>query len=133
GVLTLAPGVRVCFGSAGSLEAANGGRLVADGLDTARIMVTATHPAAGWAGVHRRGSAASSSSLKNVVIEYTRGAYALSTVDYHAANVDSATLRQNERVVYLWGRNTRLSRSRVDTVTSSAYPAVTLGSVVTFE
>src|SRR5262245_8052048 len=44
GVLTLQPGVLVCFGSAGSLEADHGGRLVADGLDTARIVLTATDP-----------------------------------------------------------------------------------------
>jgi hypothetical protein len=133
GVLTLAPGVLVCFGSAGSLEAANGGRLVADGLDTARIVLTATDPANGWGGVHLRGTPAYASSLKNARIEYTRGDYALSTYDPHAINIDSVTVRQNERGVYLWGRNSRLSRSRVDTVTSSAYPAVTVGSVVTFE
>ena len=133
GVLTLAPGVLVCFGSAGSLEAANGGRLVVDGLDTARIVLTATDPANGWDGVHLRGTPASASSLKNAVIEHTRGDYALSTHDYHAAYMDSATVRQNERGVYLWGRGTSLSRSRVDTVTASAYPAVTLGNVITFE
>ena len=133
GVLTLAPGVLVCFGSAGALEAANGGRLVADGLDTARIVLTATDPANGWGGVHLRGTPASASSLKNARIEYTRGDYALSSHDYHATTIDSVTVRQNERGVYLWGRGGSLSRSRVDTVTSSAYPGVTLGSVVTFD
>ncbi|MFL5384165.1 MAG: right-handed parallel beta-helix repeat-containing protein [Longimicrobiaceae bacterium] len=133
GVLTLEPGVLVCFGSAGALEAANGGRLVADGLDTARIVLTATDPANGWGGVHLRGTPASASSLKNARIEHTRSAYALSTHDYHAAYIDSVAIRQNERGLYLWGRGSRLSRSRVDTVTSAAYPAVTLGSVVTFE
>jgi hypothetical protein len=133
GVLTIEAGARICFATAASLEAANGGRRVANGLDTARILLTALDADSGWGGVHLRGSPASASSLKNAVIEYTRGAYALSTLDYHAATVDSATLRQNERGVYLWGRNSRLSRSRVDTVTSSAYPAVSLGSVVTFE
>ncbi|HVG44356.1 MAG TPA: right-handed parallel beta-helix repeat-containing protein [Longimicrobium sp.] len=133
GVLTLAPGVLVCFGSSGALDAANGGRLVADGLDTARIVLTATDPANGWGGVHLRGTPASASSLKNAVIEYTRGDYALSTHDYHAAYVDSTTVRQNERGLYLWGRVTSLRRSRVDTVTSATYPAVTLGSHVVFE
>jgi hypothetical protein len=133
GVLTLAPGVLVCFGSAGALDATNGGRLVADGLDTARIVLTATDPANGWGGVHLRGTPASASSLKHARIEYTLSAYALSTHDYHAATIDSAVMRQNERGLYLWGRGTSLRRSRVDTVTSAAFPAVTLGSHVIFE
>jgi len=133
GVLTLEPGVLVCFGSGGGLRAANGGRLVANGLDTARIVLTATDPANGWLGVSLAGTPASASSLKNVRLEYTRSEYALSTYDYHAAAIDSVVVRQSERGLYLWGRGTSLSRSRVDTVTSSAYPAVTLGSVLTFE
>ena len=133
GVLTLAPGVLVCFGSAGALDAANGGRLVADGLDTARIVLTAADHANGWGGVHLRGTPASASSLKHATVEHTRADYALSTHDYHAAAIDSVTVRQNERGLYLWGRVTSLRRSRVDTVTSASYPAVTLGSHVIFE
>jgi hypothetical protein len=133
GVLTLEPGVLVCFGSGGGLRAANGGRLVANGLDTARITLTAADAANGWLGVTLAGTPASASSLKNVRLEYTRGAYALSTYDYHAATIDSVVVRQNERGLYLWGRGTSLSRSRVDTVTSAAYPAVTLGNILTFE
>jgi hypothetical protein len=133
GVLTLEPGVLVCFGSGGGLRAANGGRLVANGLDTAAITLTAADSASGWLGVRLAGTPASASSLKNVRLEYTRGEYALSTYDYHAAAIDSVVVRQNERGLYLWGRGTSFSRSRVDTVTSSAYPGVTLGSVLTFE
>jgi hypothetical protein len=133
GVLTLGPGVRVCFGIQGALLATNGGRIVADGLDTARIVLTATDPVDGWRGVHAGGTPASPSTLKHVLVEYTRDAFALSTHDSHPVYVDSTVFRQNEAGVYLWGRGGRISRSRVDTVTYAPVPAVVLGSVVTFE
>ncbi|HEU0302602.1 MAG TPA: right-handed parallel beta-helix repeat-containing protein [Longimicrobium sp.] len=134
GVLTLQPGVLVCFEYAGALRAHNGGRLVADGLDTARIVLTATSPGFGWRGVRLSGSPASPSSLRNVRIEHTGGLeYALSTYDYHAAVIDSAVIRQNQLGLSLWGRGTNIRRSRVDTVTVFSYPAVELGTLITFE
>ncbi|HEV3050846.1 MAG TPA: hypothetical protein VGX50_11075, partial [Longimicrobium sp.] len=134
GVLTLQPGVLVCFGAAGALRAGNGGRLSAAGLDTARIVLTAADADSGWLGVRLAGTPASASTLSNVRIEHTRNTYALATHDHHAAAIDSAVIRQNEWGVYLWGQGSSLRRSRVDTVTSPTIaPGVSLGSVVTWE
>ncbi len=132
GVLTLEPGVLVCFGNGGGLWASNGGRLVAGGLDTARIVLTASDPADGWWGVHLFGTPATPSSLRNVVLEHTDYITAFSTHDSHAANIDSAVFRQNEQGLFLWGSGTALRRSRVDTVTSVT-AAVTMGTATTFE
>ena len=132
GVLTLQPGVLVCFGTDGALLAEHGGRLVADGLDTARIVLTAADPANGWWGVHLADTPSAASSLEHVRLEHTRHGSAFSTHDLHAAHIDSAVFRQNEAGLYLWGRGTSLRRSRVDTVTSTV-AAVEMGTLVTFE
>ena len=133
GVLTLQPGVLVCFGDNGALLGENGGRLVATGLDTARIVLTATDPANGWWGVHLAGTPSAASTMKHVRLEHSFAATALSTHDYHAVLIDSTVFRQNENGLYLWGRGTSIRRSRVDTVHSASEPAVTLGNVVTWE
>lgn len=133
GVLTLQPGVLVCFDSATALAALGGGRLVADGLDTARIVLTAADPGRGWWGIHMAGNPTSGSSLRNVRLEYTREVYSLSTNDHHAAAIDSVVLRQVEHGLHLWGIGTSIRRSRMDTVTSAAVPAVALGNQITFE
>jgi hypothetical protein len=133
GVLTLQPGVLVCFRRGAGLAAHGGGRVVANGLDTARIMLTAVNPDSGWWGVHMAGNPATGSSLRNVRLEYTREVYSLSTNDYHAAAIDSVVFRQVEHGLHLWGRGTSIRRSRVDTVASAAVPAVALGNLITFE
>jgi hypothetical protein len=133
GVLTLQPGVLVCFTDNGALLAQNGGRLVANGLDTARIVLTAEDPAQGWWGVHMAGSPASASSLRNVRLEHTDLVTALSTHDSHAAIIDSTVFRQNQSGLSLWGAGTSIRRSRVDTVTTAYQPAVSLGTSTTFE
>jgi hypothetical protein len=133
GVLTLQPGVLVCFGSSAALAAVSGGRLVADGLDTARIVLTAADADSGWWGVHMQGSPATGSSLRNVRLEHTRTVYSLSTNDDHAASIDSVVFRQIEHGLHLWGRGTSIRRSRLDTITSAFVPAVALGNLVTFE
>lgn len=133
GVLTLQPGVLVCFGDYGALLAENGGRLVATGLDTARIRLTATDPADGWWGVHLADTPSAASTLKHVLLEHSFAATALSTHDHHAVLIDSSVFRQNENGLALWGRGTSMRRSRVDTVISASEPAVTLGNVITWE
>ncbi|HYW13120.1 MAG TPA: right-handed parallel beta-helix repeat-containing protein, partial [Longimicrobium sp.] len=133
GVLTLEPGVLVCFGNVARLDADNGGRLMANGLDTARIVLTAEDPYYGWQGVHLDGVPASASTLKHVRIEHTfSAAWPLSTHGEHAATIDSVVVRQTWMGVALHGRGTRFSRSRVDTVTGG-WPGVEVGSNVTFE
>jgi hypothetical protein len=133
GVLTLQPGVLVCFGTYGALLGENGGRLAATGLDTARIVLTATDPAIGWWGVHLADYPSAASTLKHVRLEHSFAATALSTHDDHAVLIDSAVFRQNENGLYLWGRGTSIRHSRVDTVRGPAEPAVTLGNLVTWE
>lgn len=133
GVLTLQPGVLVCFGTGAALAALGGGHLVANGLDTARIVLTAVDPDSGWWGVHMAGNPATGSSLRNVRLEHTRTVYSLSTNDYHAAALDSVEFRQVEHGLHLWGHGTSIRRSRMDTVTSAMVPAVALGNQVTFE
>jgi hypothetical protein len=133
GVLTLQPGVLVCFGTGAGLAALGGGRLVMDGLDTARIVLTAVDPDSGWWGVHMAGNPTSGSSLRNVRLEHTRTVYSLSTNDDHDAAIDSVVFRQMEHGLHLWGRGTSIRRSRLDTITSAFVPAVALGNQVTFE
>jgi hypothetical protein len=133
GVLTLAPGVLVCFGSNGALYASAGGRLVVDGLDTARIVLTAADPADGWLGVHMAGSPGSASSLRHVRLEHTDSLAAMSTHDAHAVQIDSSVFRQNALGVYLFGTGSAIRRSRVDTVTAAVNAGVVLGSNTTFE
>ncbi|HEX5869729.1 MAG TPA: right-handed parallel beta-helix repeat-containing protein, partial [Longimicrobium sp.] len=131
GVLTLEPGALLCFVAASGLFADNGGRLAANGLDTARIVLTAADTGDPWWGVHLSGTPGSASVLKHVRIEHSIAA--LGTYDYHAATVDSATFRQNGVGLYLWGRGTHISRSRVDTTLTSGYPAAEIGTQVTYE
>jgi hypothetical protein len=133
GVLTLQPGVLVCFGAGAALGALGGGRIVANGLDTARIVLTAADADSGWWGVHMAGAPASGSSLRNVRLEHTRTVYSLSTNDSHAAALDSVVFRQIEHGLHLWGSGTSIRRSRLDTVTSATVPAVALGTSTTFE
>lgn len=132
GVLTIAPGVLVCFGTDGGLYAHTGGRLVVNGLDTARIVLTAVDPANGWWGVHMAGSPGSPSSLRHVRLEHTDSVVALSTHDSHAVQIDSSVFRQNALGLYLGGTGSAIRRSRVDTVTT-VYAGVILGSNTTFE
>jgi hypothetical protein len=133
GSLRLTPGALVCFGGGGGLRADNGGRLRVLGSAAAPVVLTAADLADGWLGVRLAGTPASSSLIENLRLEHTRTEYALSTHDDHTAAIDSAVFRQNEFGVYLWGRESSLRRSHVDTVTSAASAAVTLGRTTTFQ
>lgn len=133
GVLTLAPGVVVCFSSMSSLHASNGGRLVMNGLDTARIVLTAYDPAYGWWGVHMGGNPGAPSTVKHVRLEYGGTAGPLSSYGNHAVLIDSTVFRQNAMGIDLAGKGSAIRRSRVDTVTMPGHVAVTLGSNTTFE
>ncbi|HEU4885490.1 MAG TPA: right-handed parallel beta-helix repeat-containing protein, partial [Longimicrobium sp.] len=133
GSLTLKPGVLVCFASGAALRFNHGGRLVANGLDTARIVLTGTNTVGSWWGMEMQGAPSVPSSLKNVVVEYTSTAYALAALDTHAVNIDSTVFRQNEAGVYLMARGSSLRRSRVDTLSNPYAAAVTLGGKTTFQ
>lgn len=134
GRLTLEPGVVVCFVSGSHLVMQDGGRLVANGLDTAHIVLTAADPAAGWWGLYFRGTAASSSSLRNVDLDHIyTGAYAITAVDSNAVAIDSSVFRQAGTGIYLGSRGSSISRSLVDTTTNAAWPAITMEKQTRFE
>lgn len=129
GRVTIEPGVLVCFSSLGRLAADNGGRIVAAGRDTAVIVFTAMEPGSGWNGVVLHGDPDSASIFRNMRMEYTRSSLAaVYTYDSHPALVDSVTVRQSARAFVLMASGSRVSRSRVDTTTTSDVAAVLLGA-----
>ena len=130
--LKLDPGTLVCFGGGGGLRADNGGRVRVVGSAAAPVVLTATDPANGWLGVHLAGTPAAASVVDHLRLEHTRGAFALATYDDHTASIDSSVFRQNERGLYLWGYDGQMRRSRVDTVTTAIWPAVTVGRKTSF-
>jgi hypothetical protein len=134
GRLTLEPGVVVCFGLFGRLVMENGGRLVADGLDTARITLTARYTDTDWHGLSFSGNPGVASTLKHVRLEHVfEYANAVASADSHAVVIDSSVFRRAGQGLYLLGRGASISRSRVDTTLSVSYPAVTLGTLGRFE
>lgn len=134
GRLTIAPGAVVCFGPSDGIHTENGGRLIARGRDTARILMTARDPAIGWYGLDFSGPAAGASYVTNVVIENIGvSGVGVDAWDLAPVILDSVTIRQAGRGVELMSPNARLSRSRVDTTTNRILPAVVLGSGARFE
>src|SRR4051794_6341298 len=90
GRLTLEPGVVVCFEPSAGMLMDAGGSLVADGLDTARIVLTAAQPDSGWFGMQFSQSRGATSSLKNARIEYLApNAFAVSSTDSTVVTIDS--------------------------------------------
>jgi hypothetical protein len=132
GQLTLQPGVVVCFSQYTALQS-YGGRLVAQGLDTATIVLTARDPVLGWYGVNLSGEPSSASVLTNARVEYTDLYSAGVSSFFHPLFIDSTTVRQTGHGVTLEGRGSRMSRSRVDTTTNRNAPAVSLGDSVWLE
>jgi hypothetical protein len=133
GQLTLQPGVVVCFSPNTMLWAYYGGRLVAQGLDTAAIVLTARDPALGWEGVLLQDEPPSASLLTNVRIEHTALDFEGIESTFHPVVIDSTVIRQTGRGVFLWGRGARMIRSRVDTTANRDEPAVTLQDSVRLE
>jgi hypothetical protein len=133
GRITIAPGAVVCFGPEGSLSM-RGGRVIARGLDTARIVFTARDLARGWHGLRFEGAPAAPSYLTNVRIEHVHyWSTAVSSQGAHPVYVDSAVIRQSGRAAWLTAPGSRLSRSRVDTTTDRSFAAVEMGERTRFE
>lgn len=131
GALTLQAGAVVCF-SAGTGVQSTGGRLLARGLGTAAVVLTATDPAQGWAGVDLQGSATNPSLLVHSRVEYVSlNSVAVASVG-HRVHIDTSVVRQSGAAVSLWGRSSRFAESRVDTTTNRYVPAVTLGDSARF-
>jgi hypothetical protein len=134
GRLTLEPGVVVCFAPSAGMLMDEGGSLVADGLDTAHIVLTAAQPDSGWFGLQFSQSRGAASSLKNARIEYLApNAFAVASTDSTTVAIDSSVIRQAGAGVSLFGRGSSISRSRVDTTANVDAPAVTLGTLTRFE
>jgi hypothetical protein len=133
GHLTLEPGVIVCAGPVGYLSVSYGGTLTAIGLDTARIVFTAIDSAQRWSGMGFSAGPATTHSLKNVTIEHIHPSQGITSFDLNAVVIDSAVIRQAGSGVYLMGRGSGISRSRVDTAGSATSAAVTLGTMGRFE
>ncbi|HEX5872933.1 MAG TPA: hypothetical protein VFY65_21020, partial [Longimicrobium sp.] len=130
--LKLDPGTLVCFGDGGGLRADNGGRVRVLGSAAAPVVLTAADLGDGWLGVHLAGTPAATSAVDHVRLEHTRGAFAFATYGDHTASIDSSVFRQNEMGLYLWGYDSHMRRSQVDTVTTSTWPAVTVGRKISF-
>jgi hypothetical protein len=132
GTLTVAAGAIVCF-DAGTGVQSYGGRLVAQGTAATPIVLTARDPVYGWNGITLNSEPPSPSLLTNVRIEDVH-LYSIAVSSYgHPVVIDSAAIRQSGQAVLLQGRNSRLSRSRVDTTTDATGPAVLLGDSVRVE
>lgn len=133
GHLTLEPGVLVCVAPVGHINVSYGGTLTAIGLDTARIVFTAMYPAIPWGGMGFSEGPATTHSLKNVTIEHIDPGQGISSVGLNALVIDSAVIRHVGNGVYLMGRGSGISRSRVDTAGNAMFAAVTLGTMGRFE
>lgn len=132
GQLTIDPGVVVCFEPQTGLQS-YGGRLVAQGLAASRVILTARDPALGWNGISLNQEPSSPSVVKNATIEFVARTGTGVWSYLHPVAIDSTIIRQSGRGVTLWGRQSSLSRSRVDTTTNRYSPAVTLNDSTRFE
>jgi hypothetical protein len=134
GLLTIEPGVVICFEPGMGITANNGGRLHARGQNTARIVFTARDPARGWSGLRFDGSPAIHSYLTFVRIEHVAlNSVAVATNSYHPLLLDSAVIRQSGRAVELRSPGSYMYRSRVDTTTNRNNAAIFLENGARFE
>jgi hypothetical protein len=131
GLLTVQPGVIVCFDPQTGLRS-YGGRLVAQGSASSPIVLTARDPALGWYGVSLQGLPPASSYLAHARVEYA-SLYSTAVAAYiHPLTIDSTIVRQSGGGVRLEGRS-RFRLSRVDTTTNRGIAAVTLGDSAGFD
>jgi|GEM_PF-1417430 len=132
--LTLQAGAVVCFDQSTRIQS-YGGRLVAQGQPAAIIVLTASDPALGWNGVTLNDFApASASLLTNVRLEYTDAySQAVWSAPAHPLVIDSTVIRQTGLGVWLEGRGSRISRSRVDTTANANAAGLTVGDSVRVE
>jgi hypothetical protein len=134
GRVTVAPGAAVCFEPGAALYVYNGGRLLARGRDTAQVLFTARDPARGWSGLQFYPSPGVTSILTNVRVEHADiDSDAVYADAGHAVILDSAVIRQSGSGVVLLGPGSRISRSRVDSMTNRGEAAVSLGGGARFE
>jgi hypothetical protein len=131
GSLTLQPGARMIFMVAAGIRAENGGRVWSRGSAASPVLLTADDPALGWSGIELRGAVPTTSYVTNTRIEHVEiytWSVAVGAHDNHRVIVDSSVIRQSGRAVLLESPNSRLMRTRVDTILDSRFPAVELRS-----
>ncbi|HYW13556.1 MAG TPA: right-handed parallel beta-helix repeat-containing protein, partial [Longimicrobium sp.] len=119
GGLNALPGAALVFDQQVQLIARDGGRIVARGTKTAPVLFTSVY----WHGMSFEGSPGLSSYLTNVRIEHA--GIAVRAEGSHAVVIDSAVIRQSG-VAALLTTASRISRTRVDTTTTTDHPAVLL-------
>jgi hypothetical protein len=133
--LTVGPGTLVCFNSGPLLTFVAGTRLVARGKQDSLITFTGATPTTTWNGIllgndfSYTGTAPSDTSwITNALIERTGSNQGIVSRHRHALIMDSVRIRQSvQAAVQLLGPGSRLSRSTVDTMTSTSGTAVTIG------
>jgi hypothetical protein len=96
-------------------------------------VLTAYDPALGWPGIYLYGTPAAASYLTNARVEHVNLRNTAVWSYRHPVVIDSTVVRQSGAAVRLEGRTSSFSRSRVDTTTNRAVPAVTLGDSARFE
>jgi hypothetical protein len=129
GALVAQPGARMVFGNHTRILATNGGRVWLRGSGASPVLLTADDPAVGWSGIELRGMVPTTSYLTNTRIEHVKvytWAVAVGAYDNHRVIVDSSVIRQSGRAVVLASPNSRLMRTRVDTILDREFPAVEL-------
>jgi hypothetical protein len=134
GSLIAQPGASLAFIADGAVVAQNGGRIVSRGSAASPVLLTADDPARGWRGVTLGGTRSSLNYVTNTRLEHVAlQATALTSFGAHQVIVDSSVIRYSGRAAALYSQNSRLIRTRVDTILDSQYPAVELGANVRIE
>ncbi|HYW12868.1 MAG TPA: right-handed parallel beta-helix repeat-containing protein [Longimicrobium sp.] len=129
GALVAQPGARMIFWPHTGIQATNGGRVWLRGSAASPVLLTADDPALGWTGIDLRGAAPATSYVTNTRIEHVEiytWSVAVGAHDNHRVIVDSSVIRQSGRAVHITSPNSRLMRTRVDTILDREFPAVEL-------
>jgi hypothetical protein len=129
GALVAQPGARMIFRAHTGIQATNGGRVWLRGSAASPVLLTADDPALGWSGIELRGMVPTTSYVTNTRIEHVEiytWSVAVGAHDNHRVIVDSSVIRQSGRAVQITSPNSRLMRTRVDTILDREFPAVEL-------
>ena len=128
GELRVQAGARLVFEPNEGIGVYDGGILNARGSRTNPVVFTADDPNVGWSGLYFEDASAAPSRLVNARVEYTHyNRAAVHATGSHAVVIDSSVIRMSGQAALLYSANSRISRSRVDSILSDNYAAVELG------
>jgi hypothetical protein len=134
GALIAEPGASFTFEDLAGIQVQNGGRLASRGTAANPVLFTANDPARGWTGIMLSGAGVSNNYVTNSRLEHVSVNYtAITAYGAHRVIVDSSVIRQSGRAAALYTQNSRMSRTRVDTMLDSRVAAVELGGNVRLE